>query len=233
MLFIYLIFIIAAYFLGALPFMVLAGKFKGLDLSKERDLHDFLFNRMGKGWGTAGFLVDVLKGGITVLAGFLLQFPVAVTVLASLVAICGQMWPVFNKFDGERGNTIGVGVNGTFSLAYGAPLVIIIGICFALLGLLIRTVNRLRQKGDSIQERIKLGGKPSNVFPLAVILGFASFIPTSILFHMQPEITWGFTGVLALLLVRRVTGGLRQDLQKYPDTVKVIVNRLLYDRSEV
>jgi len=230
---IYIAFIIAAYFLGALPIMVLMGRLKGLDLSKERDLHDYLFNRMGKGWGISGFCADILKGVITVLAGFLLQFPAIVVVLAALSAICGQMWPVFNKFDGEHGNTIGLGVVATLSLAYGAPWVIIIAVGIALLGLLIRTVNRWRQKGESLAERIKLGGKPSNIFPLMVIIGFASLILTSIIFKMQVEITWGFTGVLLLLLVRRVTGGLLADLKKSHNKGSVIINRLLYDRSEI
>jgi glycerol-3-phosphate acyltransferase PlsY len=233
MLFIYIIFIIAAYFLGAFPYMVLIGKLKGYDLSRERDLHDFLFNKMGKGWGISGFLFDILKGIITVLAGYLLQFPLLVVAIAALSAICGQMWPVFNKFDGEHGNTIGLGVNSTFSIAYGAPLVIIIAICIAVTGLLIRTINRWRQKGDTLKERIKLGGKPSNIFPLAVITAFASCIPTSIIFNMQPVVTWCFAAVLLLLLVRRVTGGLREDLKKSNNTASVIINRLLFDRSEI
>ena len=233
MLAVYIAFIIASYFVGALPFMVLAGKLKGLDLTKERDLHDYLFNQMGKGWGIAGFVADVIKGVIVVLAGFLLQFPVTVVVLGALSAICGQMWPVFNKFDGERGNTIGLGVVGTFSFAYGAPLVVIIAVCIVLLGLLIRTINRLREKGGDVSERIKLGGRPSNVFPLSVIIGFASCIPTSAWFNMDTVITWGFVGVLLLLLVRRLTGGLREDLKKYPNTASVIINRLLYDRSAI
>jgi len=233
MIFIYLLFIIAAYFLGAFPFMVLIGRLKGLDLSKERDLHDYLFNTLGKGWGIAGFLFDVLKGAITVLAGLLLQFPVFIVVLGALSAISGQMWPVFNKFDGERGNTIGLGVNGAFSIACGAPPVVIIAVGIAMAGLLIRTVTRWRQKGASLKERIKLGGKPSNVFPFAVILGFASCIPASIIFNMDVVITWGFVAVLVLLLLRRLTGDLREDLKKTRKSkALVIINRLLFDRSE-
>lgn len=233
MVFIYLVYIIVAYFIGAFPFMVYIGKLKGLDLTGERDLHDYLFNRMGKGWGVAGFLVDVLKGVITVLAGYLWQFPLLVIVLAALFAISGQMWPVFNRFDGERGNTIGVGANGTFSVAYGAPWVIIIAACFATLGLIIRLIRRWRQRQGSFKERIELTGKPSNIFPLLVMLGFASCIPTSIIFNMDTVITWGYAGVLALLLIRRLTGGLREDLKNSSNTKRIIVNRLLFDRSEI
>jgi len=233
MLALYIIFIIVSYFIGALPFMALVGRLKGLDLTKERDLHDYLFNRMGKGWGIAGVLADMLKGVVIVLAGFLLQFPAAIVALGALAGICGQMWPVFNRFDGERGNSIGAGVNVTFSFAYGAPLAAIIAVCFVLIGLLIRTLNRLREKGGDVRERIKLGGRPSNVFPLSVILGFASFIPTSIFFNMDVTITWGFAGVLVLLLLRRLTGGLLADLKKSKlSSARIITNRLLYDRSE-
>lgn len=227
---IYLIFIVAAYLVGAFQFMLLVGRLKGLELSGERDLHEFLFRNVGKGWGTAGFIVDILKGIIAVLAGVLLQFPVIVVVLGGLSVIAGQMWPVFNKFDGERGNTVGFGVNGTLSIAYGAPPVVIIACSFALLGLIFRTINRLRQKDVSFKDRIKLG-KPSNVFPLAVITGYASCVLTSALWHMPVEVICGFAGVLVLLLVRRVTGGLRQDIQKRRLTATIIINRMLYDRS--
>lgn len=232
MLLIYIVFIIAAYFLGALPFLELVGRLKGLDLSQEQDLHAYFFNQVGKVWGIAAGLVDALKGVIPVLAGLLVGFPVMVTVLAALAAIAGQMWPVFNGFDGERGNTIAAGVVATFCLGWGAPLALLIAICIVLVGLLIRIFRRWRERSGSVRERIELGGRPSNIFPLAVIIGFASFIPASLAFQMDIWITWGFSGVLILLLVRRLTGGLLSDLKKPGNPSRIIINRLLFDRSE-
>lgn len=230
---IYIAYILAAYLVGAFQFMVLVGKLKGLDLTRERDLHEYLLRNVGKAWGIAGFIVDVLKGVIAVLAGYLLQFPAIMVVLGALAAIAGQMWPVFKRFDGERGNTVGTGVVITLSLAYGAPAVFIIAISIVVVGLIIRTINRLRQQNVSLKDRIKLG-KPSNIFPLAVITGFASCVITSAIWRMPAAIIWGFAGLLLLLLLRRVTGGLRQDLQASRiNTASVIINRLLYDRSEI
>jgi hypothetical protein len=44
--------------------------------------------------------------------------------------------------------------------------------------------------------------------------------------------TLAFTGVVALILIRRLTAGLRADLRGSRRPWGVIVNRLLYDRSE-
>jgi hypothetical protein len=95
--------------------MILIGRIKGVDLSREHDLHHALWYGVGRGWGILGFLLDVLKGVVPVLAGFLLGFPLGINALAGLAALCGQMWPVFRKFDGERGNTVSLGINFTLS----------------------------------------------------------------------------------------------------------------------
>ena len=232
MVFIYIIFFIAAYFLGALPVIELTCKLRGLDISGEQDLHAYFFNHVGKWWGVAAGLADVLKGVIPVLVGLLLNFPLAAIVPAALAAIVGQMWPVFNHFDGERGNTVAAGVIVTFTLAWGAPQVLLIAACIVLVGLLVRIGRRWGERSGNLHERIELGGRPSNVFPLAVIVAFASCIPTSLVFHMDRGITWGFSGVLILLLVRRLTGGLLADLEKTDHAFRIIVNRLLFDRSE-
>lgn len=232
MLYIYILFIIASYFLGAVPFMILIGRLKGVDLSQEPDLHHALWYDVGRGWGILGFLLDVLKGVVPVLIGFLLGFPLGINALAGLAALCGQMWPVFRKFDGERGNTVSVGITFTLSMAYGAPLMFIIAMGFALAGFVVRTALRWKSSGSNLNERLRLGGSPSLVFPLGVIIGFASFPVTSALTGQPLEMTLGLAGVVLLILVRRLTAGLRADLRGSSHPAGVIVNRLLFDRSE-
>lgn len=230
---IYIVFILAAYFLGALPFLKLVGKFKGLDLTGEEDLHAYFFNEVGERWGIAAGLVDALKGVIPVLVGLWLQFPLIITMLAALTAIAGQMWPAFSRFDGERGNTVAAGVVITVSLACAGLWPLLIAACIVLVGFLIRLVRRSRERSGKLRERIELGGRPSNIFPFAVIVAFASLIPTSLIFQMDIAITWGFTGVVILLLVRRLTDGLLTDLRQTDHILRIIVNRLLFDRSEI
>ena len=233
MLYLYILFSIASYFLGAIPFMILIGRAKGVDLSQEPDLHHALWYDVGRGWGMLGFLLDVLKGVVPVLAGFLLGFPPGINALAGLAALCGQMWPVFRKFDGERGNTVSVGITLTLSVAYGAPLMFIIALAIALAGFAVRTSLRWKGSGSNLNERLRLGGSPSLVFPLGVMLGFASFPVTSTLVGQPLEMTLGFSGVVLLILIRRLTAGLMADLRGSSHPVNIIINRLLFDRSEI
>ena len=230
--YIYILFITASYFLGALPFMIMIGRMRGVDLSREPDLHHALWYNVGRPWGILGFLLDILKGVAPVLAGFLLGFPLPVNALGGMAALCGQMWPVFRRFDGERGNTVSVGINFTLSLAYGAPIIFIIALTIAIAGFVIRTALRWKASGSNLDERLRLGGSPSLVFPLAVIIGFASCPVSSALLGQPPEMTLAFTGVVILILVRRLTAGLTADLRGSPRPWSVIVNRLLFDRSE-
>ena len=132
MLYFYIALILASYFLGAIPFMILIGRMRGVDLSREPDLHQALWHKAGRPWGILGIVLDILKGVVPVLAGFLLGFPLAVNALAGLAALCGQMWPLFRRFDGERGNTVSVGIVFTLSLAYGVPLIFLIALAIAL-----------------------------------------------------------------------------------------------------
>jgi glycerol-3-phosphate acyltransferase PlsY len=233
MLLLYILFIIAFYFFGALPFMILIGRIRGVDLTKEPDLHHALWYKVGRNWGILGFMLDVVKGILPVLIGFLLALPLWVTILASLASLCGQMWPVFRKFDGERGNTVSLGIVSTLSIAYGAPVILIIAVCFAALGFLVRTTNRWKQSGDTLNERLKFGGSPSMALPLGVMLGYASCPVTSWIWGQPPEITWGYIGIIVLILIRRVTAGIIQDLRTSKHPLTVIINRLLFDRSEI
>jgi glycerol-3-phosphate acyltransferase PlsY len=227
----YILLIIASYFLGAIPFMILIGRMRGVDLRHEPDLHHALWYNVGRPWGILGFALDILKGVLPVLAGFLLGFPLAVNALAGLAALCGQMWPIFRRFDGERGNTVSVGINFTLCLCYGVMPIFVIALAIAMAGFLVRTALRWKESGSNLDERLRLGGSPSLVFPLAVIIGFASCPVSSALMGRPPDMTLAFTGVVVLILVRRLTAGLAADLRGSRHPWSVIVNRLLFDRS--
>ncbi len=232
MLLFHIFLILASYFLGAVPFMILIGRMRGVDLSHEPDLHHALWYNVGRPWGILGFMLDILKGILPVLAGFLLGFPLTIDALAGLAALCGQMWPIFRHFDGERGNTVSTGINFTLSFAYAVPLIFFIALAIAIAGFLLRTALRWKDSGSNLDERMRLGGSPSLVFPLAVIIGFASCPVSSALLGQPVEMTLAFTGVVLLILVRRLTAGLPADLRGSRRPWSVIVNRLLFDRSE-
>ena len=229
---IYIVFIVASYLLGAIPFMILISRARGVDISHEPDLHQAMWFKVGRRWGLFAVLLDILKGVAPVLAGLLLQFPLPVTVLAGLAAVCGQMWPVFRKFDGERGNTTGAGMIFTLTLALNGIPTLIIAICFVILGIILRTVTRWRASGATLNERLRFKGSHSMVLPLLVMAGFASCPVTAPIFGLPIEMTLGFLALLLLLLIRRVTAGLMDDL-RHGFRWSIIINRLLYDRSEI
>ncbi len=75
--------------------------------------------------------------------------------------------------------------------------------------------------------------RPTRLLPLASILSFAIF-PAVIWEQegMTPTVVAGLV-VLALILVRRLTAGLRQDLATGAPLARVLANRAMYDRSEL
>jgi len=83
--------VIGAYLLGSLQYMILLGRAKGIDLSQEEDLHIALWRKVGRLEGFSGILVDVLKGVIPVLVGFIFDFHLAVIALAGVAAVAGQI----------------------------------------------------------------------------------------------------------------------------------------------
>jgi hypothetical protein len=125
-----------------------------------------------------------------------------------------------------------VGIVFTLSLAYGVPIIFLIALSIAIAGFFIRTALRWKGSGSNLDERLRLGGSPSLVFPLGVIIGFASCPVTSTLLGQPIDMTLSFTGVVVLILVRRLTAGLRADLRGSRRPWGIIANRLLFDRSE-
>jgi hypothetical protein len=80
---------------------------------------------------------------------------------------------------------------------------------------------------------MKLGGGPSLSLPLGVIIGFATTPVTSLLLNQPLPQTLGLCVMVVLLLLRRLTAGLLADLRGSSHPVRVVLNRILYDRSEI
>jgi len=147
----------------------------------------------------------------------------------------GQMWPVFRKFDGERGNTIGIGLTAALSLGHEADLAYIIftvGAICILTGILFRTIPRFIKKDQTFDERLKLGGPASNSMPLGMLTGFAAMPLVSWFIDQPPEMTLALAIVFLLIIIRRLTANILSDLKKPAIPIrKILINRALYDRS--
>lgn len=229
--------IIGAYLLGSLPYMLLLGRARGFDLSQEEDLHMALWRKVGRLEGFSGVLVDVLKGVIPIIIGIILDFHLAITVSAGVAALAGQMWPIFRRFDGERGNTTGLGVILTLTLgltlteAPHAYLVLVIALIPTIIGFLIRTVPRFMASGQTLSERFMLGGPASNSLPLGIAIGFTAAPLSSWCLKQPLEMTLGLAAIFVAIMVRRLTVGLGADLKTTTNVRSILINRLLYDRS--
>jgi glycerol-3-phosphate acyltransferase PlsY len=134
------------------------------------------------------------------------------------------MWPVLARFDGEKGNSIAIAM-----VAALAPRPALIALVFPVVALIIRTIPRLearRAEGKAI-----IGGHYSRSLPLGMALYFLSVPVLGWYFNEPLEIIWGAALLFLLIMIRRLTAGLRRDLKAGQDIKIVIIRRLLYDRA--
>lgn len=227
-----IILLVAAYFLGSFPLMLLVSKAKGVDLSQEGDYHIAMYRKVGRIAGVVGIATDVLKGILVVTVGYIVGFPIIINASAGVLATLGQMWPVFQKFNGEKGNTTGGGVVFIYGVLYHGSWILIVGLIVMGAGFLIRTVPRFLTPGQTFNEKLGFGGPPSNSLPLAMILSFALFPLASWLSGRPIELTLGLLVIFVAIVIRRLTADVMKDIRKRDSSVgSILRNRLLFDRS--
>lgn len=224
-----LVLVLGAYLFGSLPFMIALSGAKGIDLSQEEDLHIALWRKAGRLEGFSGLFFDFLKGVIPVLIGLGFGFRLGVIVSAGVAAVVGQMWPVFQRFDGEKGNTTGLGM--VIALSIGCQAYLLIGLIPIVIGAGVRTIPRFIGRGQTLSERFKFGGPVSRSLPLGVAVGLATMPLISWYLGQPLEMTLALAGLFAAIMLRRLTAGLSADLKTANDVRSVLINRLLYDRS--
>lgn len=114
------LFILGAYLLGAIPFGLLIGLARGIDVRQHgsRNIGATNVGRVvGRRWGQLCLVLDILKGLVpTALAGWLLVGPdpdsarLLVWLAVGLAAVLGHVFPVFLGFRGGKGVATTVGV---------------------------------------------------------------------------------------------------------------------------
>jgi len=219
--------ILGAYLLGAFPVVYLLGRLRGFDLSKEEDMHISLWRKVGRREGFIGIAWDVVKGGVAVvIMDRCSDYGSGTVAGVGLAVVVGLMWSVFLKGRGEKANTTSLGVSA--ALSYEA-LPFLFGPI--LMGVFIRTLPRFLAPGQSMSERLKFGGPPSLSLPLGMLFGFGLF-PLGCWIMDQPWETVMVTAVIfVLIVIKRVTAGLREDLATATNKKSILINRALYDRS--
>ena len=163
--------------------------------------------------GIAGGILDGAKGFAAVVITRELGFPLETQLLCGLAAIAGQMWPLFHQFDGGRAN----GTAWGFQLATD-----FIAFFIGWIPVIVAAVLRI-----SVRPR------PKRLLPLANLLSYAVF--PAVIWEQEgvtPTVLAG-VGALALVVVRRLTAGIREDLATGAPPARVLANRALFDRSEL
>jgi len=163
--------------------------------------------------GIAGGILDGAKGFAAVVITRELGFPLETQLLCGLAAIAGQMWPLFHQFDGGRANATAWG----FQLATD-----FIAFFIGWIPVIVAAVLRI-----SVRPR------PKRLLPLANLLSYAVF--PAVIWEQEgvtPTVLAG-VGALALVVVRRLTAGIREDLATGAPPARVLANRALFDRSEL
>jgi glycerol-3-phosphate acyltransferase PlsY len=219
-------FILGAYLLGSIPQLYLLGLLKGKRLSG--DLHHELWRQCGRPFGIIGFLSELVKGALPVLIGKAIHLDIAVIAASGVAVVAGQMWPVFYHFDGEKGNSVGV----SMALAL-TPLPFLIAFIPMASGFLIRTLPRFLKRGQSLDDKFKLGGPPSNSFPLGMVIGFAVLPLAAWALGWSISVVLSYTALFIIIMLRRATAGLKLDQKKSRNLFSALLNRLLYDRADV
>lgn len=211
-----LIAVAITYLVCSLSFPWLVARLYGVDLARvgSRKLGGSnLVKSVGLLPGIAGGVLDAAKAFAAVLVTRALGLDLETQLACGIAANVAQMWPLFHRFDGGRANATGWG----FALAVDPIAALIMGI--PLLAALVLTV--------SVRPR------PTRLFPLASLLSF--FVFPAVIWEQEgltPTVVAGVI-VLALIVVRRVTAGLRDDLATGAGPARVLINRALYDRSEL
>ncbi len=220
--------IIGAYLLGSVPHLKLLAKVRRIELSG--DFHQELYKRGGKLIGVMGVIGEFIKGVTPVFFGKAYGLPSGIVAATGLAAVCGQMWTVFSKFDGEKGNSIAIAM--VFALV---PYAALIGIIPVIIALLVRTVPRIIAKRKYKNIEI-IGGAYSRSLPLGMFVCFL-VIPFAAKWLGEPrEVIWCLWALFILMIIiRRVTAGLSRDLRSAGggDVKKIILYRLFYDRAAI
>ena len=208
--------VILSYLVGSVSFPYWVARLRGVDLRTvgSRKLGGSnLWKSVGPGEAVVGGLLDAAKGFAAVVGARQLGLPLEVQLACGIAAVCGQMWPLFHRFDGGRANSAGWG----FALGVD-PVAFVIMMVPVVAALAMRALVRPR---------------PSRLLPIAALLSFGVF--PAVIWEQEgptPTVVAGLV-LLALIVVRRITAGIALDLATGAPAARVVVNRALFDRSEL
>lgn len=148
-----IIVLVAAYFIGAIPFGVIIGRlWRGVDIRSYGSGGSGATNvtrTLGPRAGATVFAADFAKGvSVIALSRYVMNGDPWLVAAAGTVAVLGHMFPVYIKFKGGKGVSTGFG-----ALAVISPIAAVI----ALVGVLIAAISRYVSLGSILGSTVSLG----------------------------------------------------------------------------
>ena len=139
----YLGVIIGSYLIGSIPWGLVVGRLKGIDIREYGSGNigsTNILRTLGTKFGAIVLIADVLKGVIAVLlARYIIETPTG-EMAAGFAAIAGHDWSLFLKFKGGRG--VATSLGALLPMAMPAPLAAVSGpVVFLLIVALTRYVS--------------------------------------------------------------------------------------------
>jgi glycerol-3-phosphate acyltransferase PlsY len=222
------------YLFGSLPFSVALTRLSGLDISQEEDLHIALWRQTGKKLAILAGAVDFFKGVIVILIGFGLGISSTAVAFSGVTTVAGQMWPPPYGGHGEKGNAPAVGVVMTLSLVYGVYWALLSLIFFATGAALTyyyqRRSTTFHQTRNGETRSYTSSHPVALSLPLGMLLGFIVAPVASWHSKGLTIITQAFLALLIIIVVRRLTADLKADLKKGNVTIRMLIDRFLFDQ---
>ena len=207
--------IVCAYLLGAVPFGLLIGRARGVDIRQHGSRNIGATNAgrvLGKKWGYLCLVLDILKGFVPALVAYhlLVSHPIDPPmllrwILVGLAAVLGHVFPIYLLFRG------GKGVATTIGVALGIFPYYTVAISIALVGY---AIGRFGSGMVAVGSLIL-----AVVFPAAV---FAYIGVDSQLSFQQGWPLWAAASVLGAVIIVRHTGNISRMLKGAEPTMKQV-----------
>jgi glycerol-3-phosphate acyltransferase PlsY len=221
------------YLFGSLPFSVALAKLNGLDISQEDDLHIALWRRIGKKSAILAGAVDFFKGVIVILIAFGLGISSIAVAFCGVTTVVGQMWPPPYGGHGEKGNAPGVAVVMTLALVYGVYWALLSLIFFAT-GAAVKyyyeTHSTTSHETNGETKSYTASHPLALSLPLGMLLGFMVAPLASWLSRGLPIVAQTLLALFIVIVVRRMTADLKADLTKGNITMRMLIERFLFDQ---
>ncbi len=207
----FILLILGAYFLGSVPAAYLVAKWsRGIDIRQYGTGNVGASNVLAvvsKWWSIPVTIFDIGKGALTVWVAQLLGLGAAEQVTVGIVTIIGHNWPIFLRFRGGRGVFTTLGVVLILAPKLAMTLVIVAFACLPF-------------------GQLALG----TTVTLILLPIFSWFLSQPFGIEKSLSLTLGFVALALIVLSRRLIAS-KTPLSKSVHPVKLIANRLLFDRD--